>query len=184
MKNPFKTRTSKITVEKVRQALIDAEGNQVQASIALGCTARTISNYTRDNPDLKDIIAHYRGNKNPRRNTTLDEVEKALRETGGFFTRAAELLNVTQSAVSQRVSNSVRLQNVLKEIEEQYLDLGESKLMSLINKEDLGAIKFYLRCKGARRGYIERSHLNVATPGDQTWEIKRVIIDPDKSNND
>lgn len=174
-------------LSEVKDALQEAQGNQVQAAIKLNVTARTVSNWVREHQELKDICTHFRRlrGKGPtsKRNNSLDIYEMALRETGGFMTRAAELLNVTQSAVSQRIRSSTRLQAVMEEIEEQYLDLSEGKLISLINKEDLGAIKFYLRCKGVRRGYIERNHLDVSTPGDQTWEIKRVIIDPKKSTD-
>ena len=88
--------------------------------------------------------------------TTLKQVEKALKASGGFISHAAKMLGITQSAVTQRIQRHESLQIALNEIKDSHLDLAESKLINKIEKEDLGAICFYLKCQGKGRGYIEK----------------------------
>ena len=83
---------------------------------------------------------------------TIKQIEDGLRATGGFISQAAKQLGVTQQAISKRIKESEHLQAVRKEVDDSYLDLAESKLIKKINKEDLGAICFYLKCKGKHRG--------------------------------
>ena len=92
---------------------------------------------------------------------TIKQIEDGLRASGGFISQAAKKLGVTQQAISDRIRKSEQLQQARKEIDESYLDLAESKLVNKINKEDLGAICFYLKCKGKDRGYVERQEINV-----------------------
>ena len=46
-------------------------------------------------------------------------------------------------------------------MEEETIDLVESKLLSAINDGELTAIIFYLKTKGKKRGYVERLEQDV-----------------------
>ena len=92
-------------------------------------------------------------------NLTVKQIETALRKNGGFVSRAAKSLNVTPQAIYLRMSRTLSIKKVFDEIQEKYLDLAESKLLGLINDGNLGAICFYLKCKGKKRGYIEALQL-------------------------
>lgn len=48
------------------------------------------------------------------------------------------------------------------DIREADLDFTEGKLRSLIKKENLGAICFYLKCQGRHRGWLETMRQEVA----------------------
>lgn len=87
---------------------------------------------------------------------SIKQIETALRATGGFVSQTAKKLNVTQEAIYFRINKSDYLKEVKREIDESYLDLAESKLIKKLNDEDLGALCFYLKCKGKGRGYIEK----------------------------
>ena len=87
---------------------------------------------------------------------TIKQIETALRSSGGFVSQTAKKLNVTSEAIYQRIWKSEYLKKVKNEIDESYLDLAESKLLKKINDEDLGALCFYLKCKGKGRGYVEK----------------------------
>jgi len=101
--------------------------------------------------------------------TTIQQVAEALKNTGGFISQAARQLNISQSAVSQRIIKSRKLQQIKKEIEESYLDLAESKLITKIKNNENGAIFFYLKRKGKDRGYVEAKEVAV------TSEIKTEV---------
>ena len=87
---------------------------------------------------------------------TIKEIEIALRTTMGFQTQAAELLGISQQAISKRIKASPHLQTVIKEIREKELDHAEFNLQKLIKAGNFQAICFYLKCQGKNRGYVER----------------------------
>lgn len=90
------------------------------------------------------------------RHTTLEECAVALRKAGGFVTGAAKLLGISQSSLCERIQKHEELQMVQAEIKEQYLDMAETALLKKIKSGDLGAMCFYLKCQGKKRGYIEK----------------------------
>jgi predicted transcriptional regulator len=96
------------------------------------------------------------------KHTTIEQCAEALRKSGGFASGAAKMLGISEGALSQRIKKSEKLRQVKTEIEEFYLDLAETKLIAKIRNEDLGAICFYLKCKGKQRGYVERQEITGA----------------------
>ena len=90
---------------------------------------------------------------------SIKEIDDGLRVTGGFVTYTAKKLGVTYQAIYARIKKSPQLQRTINEINESYLDLTEHSLIKKIKAEDLGAICFYLKCKGKSRGYIEKQQL-------------------------
>jgi len=112
----------------------------------------------------------------------IGQIEAALRVTGGFVTYAAKKLGVTHQAVTSRIKASERLQRVQDEIRESYLDLSEHKLITKIKDEDLGAIIFFLKCRGKGRGYIEKQQIENVTE-QQAQPIKVVIEVEDASKS-
>ncbi len=102
---------------------------------------------------------------------TEEQIAEALRKAGGFQTKAAELLGVTQQAISKRVKESPYLQDCVMEISEYYLDLAEIKLVKALNDEQRWAIEFFLKHKGKTRGYAERHQVEFDTCGDIILQI-------------
>ena len=86
----------------------------------------------------------------------IEQIEEALRANGGFISYAAKSLGITYQAVWNRIQKCPKLRQSYEEIRESYLDLAESKLLVKIREGDLGAICFFLKCQGKKRGYIER----------------------------
>lgn len=105
---------------------------------------------------------------------TISQIETALRQTGGFVSYAAKKLNCTHQNVRKRIDASPYLQEVQSSIHDQYLDLTEHALIKQIKEENLGAIIFYLKCQGKKRGYIEREK-DIDGPGEQAQPVKVVI---------
>lgn len=97
------------------------------------------------------------GNKIPaKRRTSIEECAEALRKSGGFLTGAAKLLGISPGSLCQRISNHPELKAIQDEIKESYLDMAETALLKKVKALDLGAICFYLKCQGKKRGYIEK----------------------------
>jgi len=120
------------------------------------------------------------------RKLTVDQIEQALRANGGWFTQAAKALGVSHQAVSKRVQQSERLQQVAEDVKAQYLDLAESKLMQKIKDGDLGAICFYLKCQGRHRGYVEKhKHEHTGENGAAIPQKMRIeFVDPGNDDAD
>ena len=104
---------------------------------------------------------------------TIKQIADAIKQSGGFYSIAAEQLGVTVANISQRVKKSEELAGLVDDIEEKRLDLAESKLIANIKANDQRAIEFYIRHKGRRRGYIP-TDAHVFETGDKPLEIKVV----------
>lgn len=89
----------------------------------------------------------------------VSQVAEALRNSGGIYTGAAQQLNCVTSTIANYVNRSPKLQALVAEIEEQHLDLAETKLIRAILDGNLTGIIFYLKTKGKLRGYTERAEI-------------------------
>ncbi|RTL06423.1 hypothetical protein EKK58_05580 [Candidatus Dependentiae bacterium] len=86
----------------------------------------------------------------------IADIEEALRLCAGIRGAAALKLGTTTTTVTNYINRSKRLQDVVAELEEQHLDMAESKLLAGIKNGDRTYVIFYLKTKGKRRGYTER----------------------------
>jgi hypothetical protein len=99
-------------------------------------------------------------NRGRKKKVSDEEIINALKASGGFKSVAARMLGVTAPAISWRAKRSKLIAEQLRTIESEYLDIAELELLSLIRQGSLGAICFYLKCKGKHRGYIERTEVD------------------------
>ena len=95
------------------------------------------------------------------RGTSEKAIAKALLASGGMQSPAAAMLRVSQSAISQRISKSPFLQEIVAEIKEELTDIAETKLKEHILAGNLTACIFYLKTVGKERGYNEKSELDI-----------------------
>jgi hypothetical protein len=90
------------------------------------------------------------------RHHSVAEIKKALIHAHGFRSIAAALLGMTHRGLNERISQSAELREIADDMNEELLDHAEARLFERIEADDLAAIKFYLRCKGQKRGWSER----------------------------
>ncbi len=97
---------------------------------------------------------------------TDEELIEALENSGGVQESASVWLRKHKGIIYSRSAISGRMQRnpIFKEAAgrgvERLLDLGEVKLFEAVQKGNMTAIIFFLKCKGKKRGYIEK--LNIA----------------------
>lgn len=96
-----------------------------------------------------------------------EDTADAIRTAKGLLSQAAKILGVAPSTVTKHVQKSEFLQSVVLEANEKQLDRAEEVLATLIEQGELGAVIFYLKCKGKNRGFVERSEV-VVSPGKIT----------------
>ena len=106
---------------------------------------------------------------------TVEQIEKALREAKGFVTIAAKIAGCEYNTLMRYVKKYEHLQKVKEEIEESLLDFTESKLYKQIDEGNTTAIIFHLKCKGKKRGYVDRQEIEHTGPGGGPIEIKQVF---------
>lgn len=100
---------------------------------------------------------------------THDQFFAILRENAGLFSRTARAIQkkfkvtYTRQAVQERAHKHP---DILADIDEENLDIAEDGLKSMIEEKNrskfirLDAIKFFLKYKGRKRGYIEKSEVD------------------------
>jgi hypothetical protein len=108
-----------------------------------------------------------------------------LRENGGLYAVTAKAISetyavtYTRQAVRQR---ALEHPEELKDIEEEMADIAEEGLQSLMKDQDprikIDAIKFYLKTKGKKRGYVERTEIEHSGEMGITWHEERTYEKP------
>ena len=106
----------------------------------------------------------------------LAEIEKqnlltTLEMSLGVVTTACAKAGISRATYYNWYDSDIEFKERVDAIQDVVLDFAESQLHQNISKGDTASILFYLKCKGKKRGYIERieSHnlnLNVNVDGD------------------
>lgn len=97
---------------------------------------------------------------------TDEEFAVMLEKAGGFKSRVAAQLGVSTSAICHRIKRSKYLTETCLSIEERILDLAEAAVIKAVQKGDVEAAKYILKCKGRKRGWIERQDITFGGDAD------------------
>lgn len=91
----------------------------------------------------------------------LSKILEAIKDSGGVFSVIAKRLGITRNAITNYAREFEEVADAVAAEKEENLDVAENQLIANIRKGDMGAITFYLRCKGRDRGYGDRveSHI-------------------------
>lgn len=93
---------------------------------------------------------------------SYQQVADALTECRGMVTYAAKHLGTTYDNLTSFIKANPKLDKHIESLQERRLDFAESKLDTLIAKEDKTAIIFFLKTKGKKRGYIEDEKMDLS----------------------
>jgi len=117
--------------------------------------------------DKHPLLVHSAISKT-RRTVSPDELLELLWKCGGDLTLAARTLRVTRTTIRSWLKKDDNM-DVLKEIEEAWLDMAETELhRHIVESKNLEAIKFKLKTKGKSRGYYEKHEQEI----NQTIEVR------------
>ena len=95
------------------------------------------------------------------KNFTVEEISTMYEKKGCNITATCTALNISRKTFYEWKSKKKKLAEALEEVEESVLDWAESKLQEHINNNDLQALIFFLRTKGKKRGYVEKTESDV-----------------------
>ncbi len=127
-----------------------------------------------------------KGHKGGPKGVTEQQLIAALRKWGGIKALAANECGVTRQTMHDRVERSPKLQAMIKEIEEETLDLGEGHIVKGVREGDKDYVRMYMTQKGRKRGYgnkvensLDRTQLEaIATAlGGDPAVLRRALID-------
>lgn len=117
--------------------------------------------------------------KRGKKGITIDQLEKAIKESAGVYSEAARILNCSQANISARVAKSERLKKVMEEYRDIYVGIAESQLRKHMDEGNPSVCMFFLKCKG---GYSEKR--KEENDSKLTYEQILDIIDAVKSKSD
>jgi len=96
------------------------------------------------------------GQHNP---TIKKAMLKALEASLGVVTVAAKSAGIDRSTHYQWMKDDPEYKAAVDSLEDMVIDFAESKLHKLILDGDTSATIFFMKCKGKRRGYVERQEV-------------------------
>ena len=95
---------------------------------------------------------------------------QALENSLGVVTVACKQVDIPRSTYYKWLKEDEDFARAVKDIENIALDFGESQLHSQMKDGNTSATIFFLKTKGKKRGYVERSELDL-TSGDEPIKI-------------
>lgn len=107
---------------------------------------------------------------NKSRHIKKEAMLQALENSLGVVTVACKKTDIPRSTYYKWLKEDEEFAQAVKEIENVALDFAESQLHTQIKDGSTSATIFYLKTKGKKRGYIERSELDL-TSGDEPIKI-------------
>ena len=107
---------------------------------------------------------------NKSRHIKKESMIKALEASLGVVTIACKKLGLPRSTFYKWLNEDKEFAKQVRDIENIALDFAESQLHNQIEDGNTSATIFYLKTKGKKRGYIERSELDLNS-GDEPIKI-------------
>ena len=124
---------------------------------------------------MSEIVLATPTEPQPYRKYTQEQVIEALEESRGMIAPAARKLGCSRNTIRAYIQEYTEVAQALVDEEEATTDHAELRLFQAIDRGEAWAICFYLKCKGKKRGYVERAE--VTGPGGKAVNIKLVYDD-------
>ena len=110
---------------------------------------------------------------------TKESLLKAIKQNRGIVTNICKSLDMARQSFYERLDNDIELQEALEDARQEVLDLGESKLIELVQEGNAQAVFFMLKTIGKNRGYIEKQEVEQLNRTINIIEIPKIdAIEP------
>ncbi len=90
---------------------------------------------------------------------------EALEKSLGIVTTACKLVDISRETHYRWLREDEDYKQAVEDIADIALDFAESMLHTQIKDKDTSATIFYLKCKGKKRGYIEKTEQDINLRG-------------------
>ncbi|NLH60524.1 MAG: hypothetical protein GX452_03880 [Ignavibacteriales bacterium] len=91
----------------------------------------------------------------------LTTVKNAIEKSSGIKREIYQNLQISRTTFYEICKKHPEINELIENKADEVLDFAESKLIEQIEAGNLTAIIFFLKCKGKKRGYVERTELEV-----------------------
>jgi len=95
------------------------------------------------------------------KNIPIEKIIQVYEKKGCNITATCTALGISRKTFYEWKEKKKKLAEGLEEVDESILDWAESKLKEHIDNNDLQALIFFLRTKGKKRGYVEKTETDV-----------------------
>lgn len=104
---------------------------------------------------------------------------EALEKSLGVVTTACKLVGIARSTFYEYVKDDPEFAEAVKDIDEVTIDFAESQLHKQIKDGNTTATIFYLKTKGKKRGYVEKTEIDFSTDNNEEIPIIKWIKSED-----
>ena len=101
-----------------------------------------------------------------------EALKRAINNYKGNVSDIAQSFGCTRQTIYNHLKDDEKMWTLLHDARETIIDLAESKLVKLIEQENVPAVMFALRTIGRSRGYVEKTEI------DQTQKTINIIEVP------
>ena len=91
----------------------------------------------------------------------IEKIIQIYEKKGCNITATCTALGIARKTFYEWGEKKKKLAEGLEAAEEAIIDFAESKLVEHINNDDVQALIFFLRTKGKKRGYVEKTEADV-----------------------
>lgn len=95
------------------------------------------------------------------KNIPIEKIVEIYEKKGCNITATCTALGIARKTFYEWREKKKKLAEALDAAEESILDFAESKLVEHIQNDDVTALIFFLRTKGKKRGYVEKTETDV-----------------------
>jgi hypothetical protein len=114
---------------------------------------------------------------------------EALKQSLGVVTTACDSIGISRHTYYKWLRTDEQFKKEIDDLENVTLDFAESQLFKQIKEGSTAATIFYLKTKGRKRGYIEKTELDVTNKNPDfsqlsTEELVKLLGDEDYANTE
>jgi len=91
---------------------------------------------------------------------------KALEKSMGIVTNACKMVDLDRTTFYRYYNEDQQFADDVDNVQDYVLDFAESKLLENIKDKKETSIIFYLKTKGRKRGYIEKTEVDLKQKGN------------------
>ena len=95
------------------------------------------------------------------KNIPIEKIVAIYEKKGCNITATCDALGISRKTFYEWKDKKKKLAEGLEAADEAILDFAESKLVEHIQNDDVQALMFFLRTKGKKRGYVEKTESDV-----------------------
>ena len=95
------------------------------------------------------------------------QMVEALEKTLGIVTKACEMVGISRETHYRWLRTDEAYKEKVESVGDIALDFAESELFKQIKEGNITGVIFFLKTKGKKRGYIERSEFDHTTKGEK-----------------